>query len=318
MSVYTPVSEAELSVWLSDFALGSLRRLTPIAAGIENTNYFVTVDGGEFVLTLYERLPAQDLPFYLNLMVHFGQHGIPVPQPQKTRHGDLFKPLNGKPATLIEKVAGAPQMQPTVEHCRVIGATLARMHLAVADFAPTLDNPRGATWRNKAARVVRAFINAEQNALLEQELAAHHDFARALPSGAIHADLFRDNVLFVDPQQTNISGIIDFGFAATDAFLYDLAITVNDWCLAADHSGALDDKKLHALLTAYQQIRAVSSTEQSCWPQALRCAALRFWLSRLYDFYLPRDGALVHAHDPAHFERILRHHVSFPLRWPES
>lgn len=318
MSVYTPVSEADLSAWLSGYALGKLRHLAPIAAGIENTNYFVTVDDGDFVLTLYERLPVKDLPFYLDLMAHLGQKKLPVPQPQKNRDGSFFTMLNGKPATLIEKAAGAPQIRPTAEHCAAIGRTLASMHLAVGDFTQTLDNPRGAIWRQKAAHAVRPFLDASQQTLLDRELAAQQPFARALPTGAVHADLFRDNVLFVDPQKTRIGGIIDFGFAATDAFLYDLAITVNDWCLADNQTGAFDDEKLFALLAAYQQIRVVSTEEKSLWPQMLRCSALRFWLSRLHDLYLPRNGTLVHAHDPAHFERILRRRVGDPIFWPTA
>ncbi|MDR1529566.1 MAG: homoserine kinase [Burkholderiales bacterium] len=307
MAVYTVVNETELSAWLADYGFSTLQKLEPITTGIENTNYFITADDTEWVLTLYERLPADDLPFYLNLMRHLAHAGVPVPQPRQNNRGDFFSQLYGKPATLIERARGAPQMQPVVQHCMVIGATLARMHVAVTDFSQTLNNPRGEAWRGEAAQAVRPFLNTEQQALLDEEMRAQQTGAlNGLPGGAIHADLFRDNVLFIDPEKTDIGGIIDFGFAATGAFLYDLAITVNDWCIADASTGALDQEKLIALLAAYQRVRPIDDDEKTYWTLALRCAALRFWLSRLYDYYLPRDGAIVRAHDPAHFERILR------------
>lgn len=319
MSVYTTVSAEELSAWLADYGFASLQKLEPIAAGIENTNYFVTADDTEWVLTLYERLPAEDLPFYLDLMTHLARAKLPVPQPKMNRCGDFFSRLKGKPATLIARVHGAPQMRPTLAHCVVIGQTLAQMHLAAKSFPRTLENPRGGAWREEAARAVRGYLNAAQQSLLDEEMQAQQSVSwQTLPGGAIHADLFRDNVLFADPEKTEIGGIIDFGFAATDSFLYDLAITVNDWCIGNPETGALDEEKQKGLLTAYQRIRQVNEDEKKCWGMALRCAALRFWLSRLHDYYLPRDGAIVHAHDPTHFERILRQRKDNLQIWPEA
>ncbi|MDR0588242.1 MAG: homoserine kinase [Burkholderiales bacterium] len=316
MSVYTTVEDQECRAWLANFSSGNLVSMKPIASGIENTNYFVSTDQGEFVLTLYERIPEDDLPFYLNLMVFLEGHHLPVPAPQKTHHGKYYLSLKGKPAALITRVFGAPQSSPTEEQCAAIGRALAKMHRVTGHFTHTLDNPRGAKWRQTAADAVMPFLNAAQKNLLISELnEQYHHPLDHLPRGAIHADLFRDNVLFTHPNKPDIAGIIDFGFAATDAFLYDLAITVNDWCLADANVGSLDRAKLHAMLSAYQSERAPTEEEKKQWSYALRCAALRFWLSRLYDFYLPREGSLVHAHDPTHFERILNQRRNVPEQW---
>ncbi|MDR2017096.1 MAG: homoserine kinase, partial [Burkholderiales bacterium] len=317
MSVYTNVTAEELSAWLERYNVGALRVQTPIAAGIENTNYFVTTESGDYVLTLYERLPAASLPFYLDLMAHLARAGLPVPKPEADRDDGYFSMLNGKPAGLIARVAGAPQLVPTADHCAVIGEVLARMHLAVADYPRTLANSRGRAWRESAAQAVRPFLSDAQRRLLDTEMTAVRDGGmEQLPCGAIHGDLFRDNVLFVDPAGTRIGGIIDFGFAATDAFGYDLAITVNDWCIADPAVGDLDPLRTMAMLFAYQSVRTPTSDEKSRWPLLLRAGALRFWLSRLYDYHLPREGSLVHAHDPAHFERILRQRANLLPAWP--
>jgi homoserine kinase type II len=317
MSVYTPVSADELATWLTRYALGEVHAFEPIAAGIENTNYFLTADKGSFVLTLYERVPAEELPFYLNLMAHLARSGVQAPAPEADRSGALFSFLNGKPAGLVTRLDGAPVLRPAVAHCAAVGAALGRMHVAVASYRGRLTNRRGPGWWRQAARAVRPFLTAEQNALLAAELKFQTGFAKVkLPRGAIHGDLFCDNVLF---DAHKVSGIIDFGFAATDVLSYDLAITVNDWCTIADpeHSGALDPERVVALVHAYANERPLAGEERNAWPALLRAAALRFWLSRLYDLHLPRAGELTHAHDPVVFERILRARVAASPRFPE-
>jgi homoserine kinase type II len=314
MSVYTPVTPAELEAWLARYTVGALTELAPIAAGIENTNYFVTTTKGRWVLTLYERLPAAELPFYLNLMAHLARAGVECPAPAPDRTGALFSLLNGKPAGLVTRVDGAPVLAPDEAHCAAVGAALARLHVASATYRARLTNRRGPGWWRQAARAVRPFLDAGQNELLATELRFQTGFGKAgMPRGAIHGDLFRDNVLFVAGR---VSGIIDFGFAATDFLAYDLAITVNDWCVTAD--GALVPELVRATTSAYQAVRPLSADERDQWPALLRAAALRFWLSRLYDLHLPRPGELTHAHDPGHFERILRDRVARPPRLPEA
>ena len=316
MSVYTPVSSDELATWLTRYALGEVRAFEPIAAGIENTNYFLTADKGRFVLTLYERVPAEELPFYLNLMAHLARAGVHAPAPEADRSGALWSFLNGKPAGLVTRLDGKPVLRPDAAHCGAVGEALGRMHVAVANYRGRLSNRRGPGWWRQAARAARPFLSAEQNALLASELKFQTGFAKMkLPRGAIHGDLFCDNVLFEDHR---VSGIIDFGFAATDVLAYDLAITVNDWCTVADaeQSGFLDSLHVDALVRAYAKQRPLSAEERTVWPALLRAAALRFWLSRLYDMHLPRAGELTHAHDPAVFERILRARVAASPRFP--
>jgi homoserine kinase type II len=312
MSVFTKVSEADISAWLPRFPVGSGVELIPISEGIENTNYFLVTTEGEFVLTLYERLPAEDLPFYLNFTAHLAKSGVAVPQPVTDRTGSLFSMLNGKPAALTQRVKGRPQLAPTALHCGKVGAELARLHLASQKYRGRLTNKRGPGWMLSTYRAVRTVISPDQASLIADELA--YQRARRvtrLPTGAIHADLFRDNVLFDDG---HLTGIIDFGFAATDEFAYDLAITVNDWCVA--DSGELEPGLRDAMLSSYASVRPLTEAEQAAWPALLRAGALRFWLSRLYDLHFPRAAEINTPHDPAHFERILRSRVARTDYWP--
>lgn len=306
MSVFTTVTPEQLSAWLGRYSIGGLLELKGIASGIENTNYFVTTTGGRYVLTLFERLAPRELPFYLDLMAHLAHHGIPSPLPIADKDQRLLGELNGKPAALVTRLAGEPVMQPGPKHCARIGDMLAAMHLAGGSFGAVQENPRGPHWWMWAAPQVMPFLDAKRAALLRDELAfqsAHrHD---ALPRGPVHADLFRDNVLF---DGAAIGGVIDFYFAGVDAFLYDVAVTLNDWCVGA--AGEIDEARAAALLTAYRARREFTAAEHTAWPVMLRAAALRFWLSRLFDFYLPRPGELTHAHDPEHFRRILESRVA--------
>ena len=312
MSVYTPVTPAELDAWLARYALGTLVDLSPIAAGIENTNYFVTTERGRFVLTLYERLPSDELPFYLNLMAHLARCGVEVPAPAPDRTGALFSVLNGRPAGLVARIDGAPVTSPSEAACAAVGAALARLHLAAQRYRARLTNRRGPAWWRQAARAVRPFISDEQNELLQGEVKFQTGFGKGtLPKGAIHGDLFCDNVLFADGR---VAGIIDFGFAATDFFAYDLAIAVNDWCIVDDATGTLDAARAKAVARAYHSVRPLTDDERIQWTALLRAAALRFWVSRLYDLYLPRPGELTHAHDPSPFERIVRARAAAPAR----
>ncbi len=302
MSVYTSVSRSQLSAWLDGYDVGALRSFHGIAAGIENTNYFVTTARGRFVLTLFEKLQPPELPFYLGLMTHLSARAIPCPRPVQARDGGVFSELNGKPATLVSRLPGRDIEAPDRSHCAAVGAMLARMHLAAADFPLAMPNPRGLLWWQGAALEVLPRLPAADAALLEDELQfqsrAQLD---ALPRGAIHADLFRDNVLF---DGRAIGGVIDFYFACTERLLYDLAITVNDWCIEPD--GTLDPERTRALLHAYRSVRPLTPAEADGWPTLLRAGALRFWLSRLYDLHCPRPGELTFAKDPAHFQRVLK------------
>ena len=301
MSVFTRVTDEELSVWLKRYAIGTLADLRGIAAGIENTNYFVTTSHGRFVLTLFEKLTAAELPFYLNLMAHLARRGIPCPAPIADQDGKYLGFLNGKPATLVTCLPGAPVSAPQALHCERVGAMLADMHLAGRSYEGDLENPRGPRWWREATPRVEPFLDPARRELLASELEfqARHR-ALDLPRGPVHADLFRDNVLF---DGDRVGGVIDFYFAGLDALVFDVAVAVNDWCIGP--AGEIDPGRANALLAAYRGTRELTSSEREAWPVLLRAAALRFWLSRLHDFYLPRPGELVHAHDPEHFRRVL-------------
>ena len=306
MAVFTPVSEAELTAWLSNYSLGKLLDLQGIASGIENTNYFVTTSNGRYVLTLFEKLSPSELPFYLNLMAHLARHGIPCPSPMADRHDRFLGELNGKPACIVSRLSGKSLSQANVANCAAVGAMLGQLHNAAQSFTQSMANARAVGWRAHTASLVAAFLSAQDAALLQSEVAFHErNTLTSLPQGTIHADLFRDNVLF---DGTRISGLIDFYFACNDSLLYDLAITVNDWCVDAD--SMLDQPRTQAMLRAYHEVRPLQEVEREMWPIALRVAALRFWLSRLHDLYLPRDGEIIHAHDPEQFKRILQRHIA--------
>jgi homoserine kinase type II len=308
MSVYTSVNAEELRAWLAAYAVGELVDMQGIAAGIENTNYFVTTTAGRYVLTLFEKLQPHELPFYLGLMTHLAHRGIPCPEPIADRSGGMLAQLKGKPATLVTRLAGADIEAPDPGHCALVGAMLARMHLAARDFTETMPNPRGLAWWRGAALEVLPHLSPAEAALLEQELEFQaSNRLDGLPRGAIHADLFRDNVLF---DADSIGGIIDFYFACTDALLYDLAITVNDWCIGS--GGKLDRARAASMLAAYRSLRPLTQDECAAWPVALRAGALRFWVSRLFDFHCPRPGELTFAKDPEHFRRLLEAHIESP------
>lgn len=313
MSVFTRVTRAELAAWLDRYSIGPLISHEGIAAGIENTNYFVDTTQGRFVLTLFEKLGPAELPWYLELQEHLARHGVPAPRPIRDRSGGLLGTLNGKPAAIVSFLPGRDLAAPDAAACAQAGAMLAKIHLAGASYAPVMDNPRGPQWWTSVMPEIVPFLGAEERELLREEVRFQaQQRPPALPRGAIHADYFRDNVLF---EGGRISGVIDFYFACTDALLYDVAIAVNDWCLAAQ--GGLDAERTAALVEAYARARPFTAEERAVWPVMLRAGALRFWVSRLHDFHLPRPGELTHAKDPGHFRDLLLRHIASSAPLPQ-
>jgi homoserine kinase type II len=311
MAVYTEVPFDTAAQLFSDLRLGQLASLKGCEGGIENTNYFATSDLGDYVLTVFERLTAEQLPFYLHLMKHLAQRGIPVPDPQANQSGDILLSVLGKPAAVVNKLQGKSQLQPSAAHCAAVGEMLARMHIAGRDYTRSQPNLRALPWWNETVPVVLPFLTPTQAELLQSELAyQNHVYASsayaALPRGVVHADLFRDNVLF---EGDTLTGIFDFYFAGVDSWAFDLAVTLNDWCIDLP-SGAHDAQREAALLAAYNAVRPLAKAERQLLPAMQRAGALRFWLSRLWDLHLPRGAAMLTPHDPAHFERVLRARIA--------
>jgi homoserine kinase type II len=317
MAVYTEVGFDAADALCQRLGLGPLTDLLGIRSGIENTNYYATTVRGHWVLTLFERLTAEQLPYYLQLMQHLATHGIPVPAPQPDAEGRLLHTLAGKPAAVVTRLPGSHRTAPDAGHCAQVGAMLARMHLAGASLGPQQPHLRGLDWWLATSPAVLPHLDAEAAALLRDELAfqqafAHSAAGQALPRGPVHADLFRDNVMFDDTAGTDrLCGFFDFYFAGTDTLLFDLAVCLNDWCCDLDN-GRLNEPRAAAFTAAYAGVRALTPVEVRALPALLRAAALRFWISRLWDWHLPRSASLLQPKDPGHFEQVLRQRIAQP------
>lgn len=328
MAVFTPVTLEQVNAWLaSRYKVGEAIEIKGINSGIENSNFFLTIRQGnlacEFVLTLFERLAAEQLPYYLNLMGHLAQKGIPVPAPMPNIDGSFLDNLNGKPATIVTKLAGSSKLEPTPAHCSQVGRMLAQMHLAGQDYSLSQPNLRSLPWWRETVPIVLPYLNSAQSELIKSELAAQENFFASdtyqqLPAGPSHCDLFRDNVLFDKVTgEDRLGGFFDFYFAGTDKWLFDLAVTVNDWCIDLN-TGALKSEHYLAMMSSYMGTRELLREEKESWPMMLRAAALRFWISRLWDFHLPRDAQMLTPHDPTHFERVLLERRKHVIDIPET
>lgn len=318
MAVYTALTEAEIQRLLHQFSLGRLRRYEGVASGIENSNFFVDSERGAFVLTVFERLTFAQLPFYLELMLHLARRGLPVPAPCETRAGTLLAEARGKPVAIVDRLPGRWIEAPDAGHCARLGDLIARMHLAAQDFPRFQPNLRGIGWWKDALARLEPKLPDATFQVLAEEVIFQDSFFRSpafeqLPSGPVHADLFRDNVLWRDGRLT---GVIDFYFAGCTLWLYDLAVAVNDWCVDLA-TARFDPPRAQALLGAYHAVRPLTALERDCWRTVLRAAALRFWISRLVDLHFPRSAHAGAPHDPARFEMTLRQRQADDiLPWP--
>jgi len=318
MAVFTALTEAEVERLLRQYSLGRLRALQGIASGIENSNFFLSTDAGEFVLTVFERLNFAQLPFCLELMQHLARRGLPVPEPRETRSGTLMAEARGKPVAIVDRLPGRWIDAPTPAHCTAMGELLARMHLQARDYPRFQPNLRGiGWWKDVLVRLEPKLADETVHELAEEVIFQDTFFRSAaferLPGGPVHADLFRDNVLWQDGR---IGGVIDFYFAGCTLWLYDLAVTVNDWCVDLA-TGSFEPPRAQALLDAYHAVRPLTELEHECWRTVLRAAALRFWISRLYDLHLPRAAQTLTPHDPGRFEATLRlRRAAAALPWP--
>jgi homoserine kinase, Neisseria type len=301
MAVYTRVGRPELVDFLRGYGVGELLSYEAIPQGIEHTNYFVTTTGGHFVLTLFEFLKPEEIVCHLRLMAFLAENGVASAHPIANGAQHHLGILRSRPAALVTRLPGASIMEPEVAHCRAVGAALARLHTVGQAFPLHLDNMRGPAWWQKTSQKLAAWLTTEDATILKDELRFQSSFRCAnLPRGMIHGDLFRDNVLF---ENNKITGIIDLYYACTDALLFDVAVTVNDWCSRPD--GTLDKARTRALLAGYNQKRPLKASEHEAWPTMLRAAALRFWLSRLKDLHFPRAGEITRIKNPQDYKVIL-------------
>ena len=308
MAVYTDVGDDELRAFVADYDIGALVSYSGIAEGVENSNFLIRTDRGSYILTLYEqRVSPEDLPFFIGLMEHLAKRGVTCPQPLHTRRGEALRHLCGRPAAMVTFLEGMWPRKVQTFHCAALGEALGRLHLAGADFALRRRNALSVgSWPGLAdacadgANSVRTGL-ADQ---LEEECAfLEANWPQELPTGIIHADLFPDNVFFLGER---LSGLIDFYFACTDALAYDLAICLNAWCFEPD--GSFNLTKGHLLIGRYQAVRPLSAAEARALPLLARGAALRFLLTRLYDWLNQRPGALVKPKDPLEYLGKLRFH----------
>lgn len=310
MAVYTDVDDDTLRKFLRDYDIGALVKKTPIAEGVENSNYRVDTDRGWFILTLFEkRVNEKDLPFFMALTGHLAAKDLPVAAPVADRNGVIIKDLAERPAVIVNFLDGRPHMAPEPENCAELGAVLAALHLHVGDFQQDRKNPLSLDGWRKLADDCRAGADRCAPGLaaaIDKELTYLADnWAADLPAGVVHSDLFPDNVLF---DGEKISGVIDFYFSCTDFFAYDLAVCINAWCF--DAQGGFLQENAARLITQYQAHRAIREAERGALPVLLRGAAMRFLLTRLYDWLHQVEGALVKVKDPLDYKRILAFHQS--------
>ena len=310
MAVYTEVTDEALAAFLTGYDIGSMVAFRGIAEGVENSNFSLRTTAGDFILTLYEkRVDPAELPWFLGLMEHLSRRGIVCPLPVRGRDGVALRHLCGRHAAITTFLPGVWPRRVRLEHCAPLGTALAALHVAGADYAPTRWNALGPHgWRPLLERC-RARVDEVQTGLAaELETALNAILASwpaALPVGHIHADLFPDNVFFLDG---SLSGLIDFYFAATDLLAYDIAVCLNAWCFESDFS--FNVTKARALLRAYDEVRALSDEERAALPVLCQGAAIRFLLTRLYDWLNTPEGALVTRKDPLEYVRRLRFHLT--------
>ena len=314
MSVFTPVTVDEARAFVAPYRIGDIIDFQNIAAGVENSNFFITTTQGRYVLTIFEKIPRADLDFYMGLMGHLHANDIPCAAPMRTIGNAVLQALHGKPAALVTRLAGNDIAHPTPGDCRAVGEALARMHAVAASFTLKMPNWRGLSWWQQSAGELAPQLSARENELLAAELAYQTGFNNLnLPRGVIHGDLFRDNILWDDHGTHHTPQMIDFYFACNEQWLLDVAVTVNDWCLdfSAYPGANLKEANTRALLEGYASIRPFTPAERAAWPQMLRAAAMRTWLGRLGYHHFPRNSELTHPKDHPFSERLLRHHIGF-------
>lgn len=301
MSVYTQLNNHEFASFLANYQIGSLKSFNGIEAGVTNTIYYIETSQSKFILTIFEELDHTELPFYLELLDFLAHRDLPSARVIRDKYNNKIMTLKFKPAVLMEFLAGEVISIINPAHCAAIGAALAEFHLAALEFSLQQQSSRDLIWHQATAAKLHPLLDDSETKLLKNEMHLAEKFSLAtLPQGIIHADLFRDNVLF---ENDKLSGLIDFYYACNGALSYDLAVVVNDWCFDETDNFLADNYT--SLMSAYTKIRPLQQNEQDHWPHTLRQAALRFWLSRLHDFHLGPSGKLIQKKNPDTFRKRL-------------
>jgi len=302
MSVFTPINEHQLGAFLKNYPVGELQGYCGIEAGITNSNFFVDTDSGRYVLSIVEHETHADVEWFMQLLSFLHRKNIPCAKPVQATSGDYTLELADKPATLVQCLNGADKAYVDESDCAALGKVLANLHVSCRDYPSTRKDSRGNSWREATATKIRNKLSSEDRDLLDVKMSQdYQSLLAALPGSVIHADLFRDNVLFANDK---VSGIIDFYYACNGCMLYDLGITFNDWC--RDDNMEVNPERARALLGGYESVRPLRTMERELWPEAIECSALRFWLSRQHDLHFPVAGMMTFTKDPKPLEKILR------------
>jgi homoserine kinase type II len=308
VAVYTPLSHADLDAVLAQYDVGALLSCEGIPEGVENSNFALTSARGRFVLTIFEKRAAEaDLPFFMAMMAHLSERDFPAPRPMRGKDGAFITRVKGKPAAIVSFLDGAWPREPNASHCARVGEAMAQMHVALEGFQMTRENALGPDGWERLIRPRLALAEALRPGLaaaIERDLAeTRAAWPTHLPRGAIHADLFPDNALFMGPR---LSGVIDFYFACTDFLTYDLAVCLNAWCF--ENERAYDNTRGRAMISSYESVRPLSDAERAALPTLSRGAALRFFATRLADWDATPDDAIVTAKDPLEYADKLAFH----------
>ena len=301
MAVYTSINSSDLNDWIEKFNFKDLVNFKGISSGVTNSNYLIQMAHSNYILTIFEHNNIEELPFYIDLMTYLAKENFLCPRPIENKNGQALGLLKEKPALMVSFLDGKEKVIRSPKSCYLVGQYLAKLHLTANNFPQLNKNTRGLDWVSDMYLNLKKYLSLEDQGILELEINYHKEMDKVeLPEGIIHGDLFRDNVLFLNDK---ISGFIDFYYACNEKFIYDIAIAINDWCI--DQDGQINKSMFLEFIKGYQSKRKLTDNEQEYLNVALRLAALRFWLSRLEDFYNAKEGEITSIKDPKHFKDIL-------------
>ena len=301
MAVYTSINSSDLNDWIEKFNFKDLVNFKGISSGVTNSNYLIQMAHSNYILTIFEHNNIEELPFYIDLMTYLAKENFLCPRPIENKNGQALGLLKEKPALMVSFLDGKEKAIRSPKSCYLVGQYLAKLHLTANNFPQLNKNTRGLDWVSDMYLNLKKYLSLEDQGILELEINYHKEMDKVeLPEGIIHGDLFRDNVLFLNDK---VSGFIDFYYACNEKFIYDIAIAINDWCI--DQDGQINKSMFLEFIKGYRSERKLTDNEQEYLNVALRLAALRFWLSRLEDFYNAKEGEITSIKDPKHFKDIL-------------